>query len=31
VPRPARLTEYDPIAAQYLDAVQAFVDFVDRS
>lgn len=29
--RPARLAAYDPIAAKYLDAIQAFVDFVDRS
>ncbi len=31
VARPARLAAYDPVAARYLDAVQAFVDFVDRS
>jgi len=30
-PKPARLAAYDPVAAQYLDAVQTFVDFVDRS
>jgi predicted nucleotidyltransferase len=30
-PKPTRLAPYDPIAAQYLDAVQGFVDFVDRS
>jgi predicted nucleotidyltransferase len=30
-PKPGRLTPYDPVAARYLDAVQAFVDFVDRS
>jgi len=27
----ARLDPYDPIAARYLDAVAAFVDFIDRS
>jgi hypothetical protein len=30
-PRPATLAAYDPVAADYLDAVQAFVDFVDRT
>ena len=29
--KPVRLAPYDPIAAGYLDAVAAFVDFIDRS
>lgn len=29
--RPAALKPYDPVAARYLDAVAAFVEFVDRS